>query len=75
MSGLRNYAQHPGGGALPSEKVEQSADGWEQAPPRREHRMDDAAARLPLWQDMDKTPGPDIFPDHDSRKLHDADAG
>jgi hypothetical protein len=61
MSGLRNYAQHPGGGALPSEKVEQSADGWEQAPPRREHRMDDAAARLPLWQDMDKTPGPDIF--------------
>jgi hypothetical protein len=37
--------------------------------------MDDAAARLPLWPDMDKTPGPDMFPDHDSRKLHDADTG
>jgi hypothetical protein len=63
------------GGALTSEKVEQSADGRKQAPPRREHRMDDAAARLPLRQDMDKTPGADVFPDDDSRKLHDADAG
>jgi hypothetical protein len=37
--------------------------------------MDDAAAGLPLRQDMDKTPGADVFTDHDSRKLHDADAG
>ena len=37
--------------------------------------MDDAAAGLPLRQDMDKTPGADVFPDHDGRKLHDADAG
>jgi len=37
--------------------------------------MDDTAARLPLRQDMDKTPGADVFPDYDSRKLHDADAG
>src|SRR5262249_31463055 len=43
--------------------------------PRGEHRMDDAAAGLPLRQDMDKTPGADVFTDHDSRKLHDADAG
>jgi len=52
-------------GAFPSEKVEQSADGREQAPPRREHRMDDATAGLPLRQDVDKTPGADVFPDHD----------
>ena len=37
--------------------------------------MDDATARLPLRQDMDKTPGADVFPDHDSWKLHHADAG
>src|SRR5262252_374356 len=37
--------------------------------------MDNAAARLPLRQDMDKTPGADVFPSHDSRKLRDADAG
>jgi hypothetical protein len=37
--------------------------------------MDDAAARLPLRQDMDKTTCADVFPDHHSRKLHDADAG
>ena len=37
--------------------------------------MDDAAARLPVRQDVDKTPGADIFPDHDSRKLNDTDAG
>src|SRR5262245_42409500 len=49
-------------GTLPSEKVEESADGREQAPPRREHRMDNAASRLPLRQDMDKTPGADVFP-------------
>jgi hypothetical protein len=58
-----------------SEKVEQSADGWEQTVPRWEHRMDDGAARLPLRQDMDKTPGADVFPDHNTRKLHDANAG
>jgi hypothetical protein len=43
--------------------------------PRWEHRMDDGAARLPLRQDMDKTPGADVFPDHNTRKLHDANAG
>ena len=37
--------------------------------------MDDAARRLPLRQDMDKTTGANVFPDHDSRKLHHADAG
>ena len=37
--------------------------------------MDDAAARPPLRQNMDKTPGADVFPDRDSRKLHDADTG
>jgi len=37
--------------------------------------MDDAAAGLPLRQDMDKTPGADVFPDHDGRKLRDADTG
>ena len=37
--------------------------------------MDNAAARLPLRQEMDKTPGADVFPSHDSRKLRDADAG
>ena len=37
--------------------------------------MDDAAARLPLGQDMYETPGVDVIPDHDNRKLHDADAG
>jgi hypothetical protein len=58
-----------------SEKVEQSADGWEQTVPRWEHRIDDGAARLPLRQDMDKTPGADVFPDHNTRKLHDANAG
>ena len=37
--------------------------------------MNDAAARLPLRQDMDKTSGADVVPDHNGRKLHDADAG
>lgn len=37
--------------------------------------MDDAAARLPLRQDMEKTPSADVFPDRDTRKLHDANAG
>ena len=36
--------------------------------------MDNAASRLPLRQNMDKTSGPDVFPGHDSGKLHDADA-
>ena len=37
--------------------------------------MDDAATRLPWRQDVDKTPGADVLPDHDGGKLHDADAG
>jgi hypothetical protein len=37
--------------------------------------MDDAAAWLPLWQDVDKTASANVFPDHDGRKLDDAEAG
>jgi hypothetical protein len=37
--------------------------------------MVNAAAWLPLRQEMDKKPGAEVFPDYDSRKLHDRDGG
>ncbi len=37
--------------------------------------MDDATARLPLREDLDKMPCTDVFPDHERGKLRDADAG